>query len=401
MMLSFLACSKDDDVKIENEGLYINEIYPSSGTDWIELFNAGDSDKDISAYKIYDDPALKYTLPAGTTIPAKGFLVLICDDTGVGLHTNFMLSSTGETITLENSSGKVIDKVTFPILLDGQSYGRFPDGTSDLGTTGAATQGTPNDKQAPLIINVTRTPIVPGLSESVTVNAEVVSNHAIEEVALSFRVNGDPFTKLAMTTTDGTHYQATIPALNDVGRIEYYVSATNTFNKTSFHPFDAPMDTDYFLLNTDPLPQLRINEFMASNSSCCPDTDGGSQEFDDWVEIYNAGATPVDVGGMYLSDNAANPFKSKISDDAPASTTIEPGGFLILWADEQGSQGPLHMNFKLSAAGEQIGLFYIDGRTIHSYTYGQQQENRSWGVTVNGGNSWQSFVDPTPGLSNN
>src|SRR5688572_28672068 len=102
-----LGCSKPDDddddepnITVKEE-VYINEIYPTSGEDWIELYNNNTTEKDISGFHIYDDQANKYVIPNGTSIPSKGFLVLICDDTGTGLHTNFKLSSDGETVFLE------------------------------------------------------------------------------------------------------------------------------------------------------------------------------------------------------------------------------------------------------------------------------------------------------------
>src|SRR5262245_50121274 len=109
--LTWSSCrTEDDDPNVTaNEELYINEV--NSDDDWIELYNNNTTARDIGGYKIYDDPQTKYVLPAGTTLPAKGFLVIFCDDLNEGLHTNFKLSSAGETVWLENNSGDVIDKV--------------------------------------------------------------------------------------------------------------------------------------------------------------------------------------------------------------------------------------------------------------------------------------------------
>ncbi len=79
---------------------------------------------------------------------------------------------------------------------------------------------------------------------------------------------------------------------------------------------------------------------------------------------------------------------------------IPAGGFLLIWADEQGSQGKLHANFQLSGSGEEVGLYYIDGRTIDFRTYGSQAENVSFGRTPDGGDTWRNFSAPTPGRSN-
>ena len=49
---------------------------------------------------------------------------------------------------------------------------------------------------------------------------------------------------------------------------------------------------------------LFVNEFMADNDNIIADEYG---QYDDWFEIYNAGPAPVDLGGMYLTDNLNDP----------------------------------------------------------------------------------------------
>ena len=44
----------------------------------------------------------------------------------------------------------------------------------------------------------------------------------------------------------------------------------------------------------------------------------------------------MDLTGRFLSDEPNNPRKWAF----PASTTISPDGYLIIWADEDGSDTP-------------------------------------------------------------
>jgi hypothetical protein len=396
--LVFISSCKDDEdpVVTKDEGVYINEVY-SNGPDWIELYNSTDETKVITNYAIYDDATNKYKLPVAS-IPPKGFLVLVCDDTGVGLSTNFKLTSGGETVYLENSSGELIDKVEFPEMGEGQSYGRYPDGSTTLLVSGNTTEGSSNDgSAAPAIVDVTRVPRVPASTDDVTVQAEFISTSDITSVKLFYRLSTGPFTQAAMTKA-GNFYNGTIPAFNAVGKVEYYVEATNSGGKTSVHPAEAPDKVHDFLLNADPLPPLRVNEFLAFNSSCCPDTDGGVNEYDDWIEIYNDSNSPVNIGGMYLSDDKTNPFNSKIPDDNPSATTIPAKGFIVLWADGSKSQGPLHLDFSLSNAGEDVALFYIDGRLIDAHTFTGQTENKS--EARKSPTEWLSNQVPSQGLAN-
>ncbi len=97
-----------------------------------------------------------------------------------------------------------------------------------------------------------------------------------------------------------------------------------------------------------------INEFMAANDSSLRDPQG---QYDDWVELFNAGNHAVDVGGLHLTDNPLSPTKWRIPDDAPTLTTIAAGGHLILWLDKDADDAGLHATFSLDADGEEILAF--------------------------------------------
>jgi hypothetical protein len=143
---------------------------------------------------------------------------------------------------------------------------------------------------------------------------------------------------------------------------------------------------------------LVINEFMASNNTTIQDPQG---QYADWIEIYNYGSNSVNIGGMYLTDNLSAPTKWQIPARNSAITTIPAGGYLLIWADNDTADGGLHANFKLDAAGEQIGLIDIDGTTlIDSVTFGEQTGDISYGRYPDGSDYWQAFGVPSPGEQN-
>ncbi|MCB0841517.1 MAG: lamin tail domain-containing protein, partial [Bacteroidetes bacterium] len=143
-----------------------------------------------------------------------------------------------------------------------------------------------------------------------------------------------------------------------------------------------------------------INEFMASNTNTLADSAG---DFDDWIELYNAGTDSVDVGGLYITDDLADPTLYQIPATDPSLTTIPPNGFLLLWADSEVAQGVLHVDLKLGAGGEQIGLVQINGDSTHfvdSLTFGPQMDDTSSGRTIDGGPLFTTFPVPTPNATN-
>jgi hypothetical protein len=69
-----------------------------------------------------------------------------------------------------------------------------------------------------------------------------------------------------------------------------------------------------------PTEGLFINEFMAKNVSFIQDNFG---DYDDWIEIYNAGPNAVDLGGMYLTDDPDDPTEWMIPFGITGSTLRE------------------------------------------------------------------------------
>jgi hypothetical protein len=144
---------------------------------------------------------------------------------------------------------------------------------------------------------------------------------------------------------------------------------------------------------------LIINEFLASNDACCSDNFG---DYDDWVEFYNDSNEPIDIGGMYFTDTPDDDSPYLIPSTDPSSTTIQPGGYILLWCDDDQEQGALHVSKKLSKGGEAIILLDKDGSSvITSYTYESQSTDVSMGRDPNNNESWIYFNNPTPGSVNN
>jgi hypothetical protein len=140
---------------------------------------------------------------------------------------------------------------------------------------------------------------------------------------------------------------------------------------------------------------LVINELTASNSSGIQDPQGQN---DDWIEIHNYGMNTIDIAGMYLTDDLSIPNKWRF----PAGTSIQSGGYLIVWADEDITDAGLHTNFKLDANGEEIGLFDNDGITlIDSITFSTQITDISYGRYPDAADQWRFFGDPSPEQQNN
>ncbi|KAA3650829.1 MAG: T9SS C-terminal target domain-containing protein [Bacteroidetes bacterium] len=132
---------------------------------------------------------------------------------------------------------------------------------------------------------------------------------------------------------------------------------------------------------------IAINEFLASNGSTQADQDG---EFDDWIELYNYGTTPISLDGFRLSDDKSNFNLFSF----PAGTVLNANDYIVIWADKDVSQAGFHANFKLSASGETIYLTDSSLTILDSISFTSQSTDTSYGRYPNGTGSFQT-MNPT------
>lgn len=147
---------------------------------------------------------------------------------------------------------------------------------------------------------------------------------------------------------------------------------------------------------TEVLQNVFINELMAANG-LVKDEFG---EPEDWVEIFNGSSEMVNLDGLYLTDDATNLKKWRIS----FPKLIPPGSFSLLWLDGQPEQGGLHAPFKLKSAGEFLALSQeLDGQlyVLDAFEFPAVPFNVSYGRLEDGLEEWVFFGEISPGFSNN
>ncbi len=116
-----------------SEMMSLNKSYikgPYSTTcDWIELYNAGDADIQLSNFFLTDDEdqICKYPLPQQTLKPGEYVVLLLSEEDhnlASGYHVlPFNLSSSGERLYLSTAEG-IVDFVFLPAMSQDMSYGR-------------------------------------------------------------------------------------------------------------------------------------------------------------------------------------------------------------------------------------------------------------------------------------
>jgi hypothetical protein len=424
--------------------LIITEIMynpPEEGTDsleFLELYNNGNTTAILGG--LYFADGIKYQFPPDSLKPGEFYLLAVnARAAGNQYGKNFRewvsgaLNNAGEDLVIMNTNRVIIDSVHYRPEWGGNGDGRSlvlcrPGSDNALGrnwttattTSGAQVNGVQIFAHPAAGCPVDILPSVRFLNSSQTIlenagvlNIEVVITNSNGNPS-SVQITIDP----ASTAIHGSDYTSTIsfpytitfPAnfngqqsftitvLNDLFREPFEKLIFNIQNPVNAGVGSIPAFTLNILDDDGGIPPVCINEIMASNSNISADEFG---ENDDWIELHNTGTYPVSLAGYYITDNKLNPTKYRIPSDDPAESLIPPGGFLIVWADNQTNQGTLHTNFALSSSGEFIGLFMPNGFTVvDTITFPAMQTDISYGREEDCGRKWMFFTQPTFRQSN-
>ena len=138
---TYLPANADNGTQVSiNEVCSKNTTYKTSDGncyDWIELYNSGKTEIDISGWGLSDkaEKPYKFAFPDGTHIAAGGRLLVYCDSDAAKNDTKiapFGLSTDGETLTLTDKSGNTAQTITFEAIPADTSYGQYPDGSGEF-----------------------------------------------------------------------------------------------------------------------------------------------------------------------------------------------------------------------------------------------------------------------------
>ncbi len=137
-----------------------------------------------------------------------------------------------------------------------------------------------------------------------------------------------------------------------------------------------------------------INEYSCANLAGTADN---YSKYEDWIELYNATGSTIDISGYHLSDDVANLTKFTF----PTGTTIGANSVLMVFASGRGTSvgGNYHTNFKLTQTkntAEPIILSDAGSVVLDSVRVKKTKLEQSRGRITNGAATWGIFTTPTP-----
>ena len=445
-----------------SQSLYINELMASNSStdyddffefeDWIEIYNAGGL-INLAGYYLSDNPdslqmwMIPSTNPGITTMLPGGFLRFWCDnDPQQGEdHSTFKLSGDGEFVMLVKPDGvTIVDSISFGIQQSDVSFGRTCDGCAAWQYFNVPTPEATNQE-----INVPPSQLY--INEFQSANANTIfdesfefepwieifnpndfmvnlSGYTLETNSSVYTINNNqPFltaiepNDFVVLWLDGEVENGSNHVNLDLNGIDFISLKGNNGSVIDQIEWNASLGTDVSLgrvldgstswiefniptprvtnsLQIVPPTPLVINEAQADNFITIQD---GAGDFEDWIEIHNPTSQAIDIAGYYFTDRMDRPKKWQVPTGIPDSTVIAPGGFLLLFADEEGAEGWNHMNFKLSSLGEHLAFRSPDGfSVVDSTNIPSVDMDQSWGRQFDASLPWVYFTVPTPGASN-
>ncbi|MGC8743043.1 MAG: lamin tail domain-containing protein [Verrucomicrobiia bacterium] len=375
-----------------NEVLAINsDLKESDGStpDWIELYNYSNGAVDLSGWSITDDltQPQRFVFPQGTTIPAYGYLKVLCDGNKLVSSTNtgFGLKGNGGAVYLFARNGMLIDSINYGIQTPDFAIGRVPDGSTNwvltIPTGGAANiavglgsywqlkinEWMPNDNGGKPdwfeIYNPQSQPVAIGglkVTDTLTQPDKTVfpplsfigalTNGYLKIIADNNVVAGADHVAFKLDNTtesiglfapDNTMIDS-ITYYNPVGGVSEGRFPDGSTNIVRFYRTASPGAANYLWLTN-----VVINEALTHTDP----------PLEDAIELYNPTDQPMDISGWYLSDSDNNLKKYRI----PAGTIIPPRGYKVFYEYQFNSDpGVNPLAFALSALGDQIYLSTAD-----------------------------------------
>lgn len=156
-----------------------------------------------------------------------------------------------------------------------------------------------------------------------------------------------------------------------------------------YEPLEKPIEEGFS--------PVRINEISAANDIFV--NEYGKKN--DWVELYNTTDEPIDVEGMFLSNDTNNLRLYTLTKGETAANTIIPArGYMVVWCDKLETSHDLHTPFKLAAAGGTVAITAADRTWTDSICYPAHDGYSTIGRYADGAQSIYNLTTPTIGKAN-
>ena len=420
------------------KNLKLNEFVaaaPPGSDDWVELLNT--DSKPAALFGLAWEAGLaKFTYRRLSFIAPDSYTVFRADKKPGVRHLDFKLPAAGGTLLLRDTNGAELDDLSYRTQEDGESRGRYPNGTGPWTTfTTTVSPGQANYlpktdglklseflaiNDAAVIDPLGRTSdwieIWNNSTTSIDLAGMSLSIDKVEPGQWSFPDSAKLRAKgQLLVWCNGSRDPALGPAdylntgrsLNGAYGTVYLFNADEQIVDRISYGFQVPdrsvgrdKNGDWALLDSpSPGKENKLPATLASPSNLVINEWMANGRGSDWIELHNPQPKPVRMDGLYLTDNISSIGRTKF--EITKLNYIAGGGFVKWIADADLAKGGDHVNFSLSSLGEPIALYsrtksLLDKRLISKTIPGESE-----GRLPDGATRITKFPStPTPGKSN-
>lgn len=371
------------------ETVQINEVLAHGVTalggafDGVEICNTNNVALDLSDHSLSDSAVnkRKYVFPAGSVIPAHGFLTVVLEPANT--NNNFGLKGSGDDVYLFTPGGAELDHVVFGLQTPDLSIGRVPDGSANWVLTsptfGSANNAAPLASPGALRINEWMAFPKAGdedyfelfntSTNPVALGGLVLKDNSVVETVISalsfigvgvngfmvftadddtgagadhvgFRLGQGGDSIILSNATGGTIIDAVTFGAQEQGVSEGRLpdgAVTIPFRRFAEHP--TPGAPNFGLITN-----IVVNELLTHTDP----------PLEDAIELHNLTEAAVDISGWWLSDR----FDDLKRFQVPAGTVIAAHGYKVFY-QYQFDTGPKAFAFN-SAHGGSVFLTQPD-----------------------------------------
>lgn len=455
------------------EQIVINEVMSSNDIfipapdgqcyDWVELRNLTDRSYDLSRCYLTDDERSprKFQL-TGVTLAPYGYTVVYLSglngiDVNGNIHAGFKVSSQGETLYLNDSTGVLMSSVKIPESPANISYGYPTDTASfidaDCYWFSAPTPGAENSSvyaaDPDELVYETNGVII---NEYMTDNSftlydadgdypdwvELYNPTQTDADMSGYMLSDDPdfigkwrfpdgtvipaggyltvlcsgknitdaqgamHTGFSLSSDDtaivlSSHQGAPVSRI-DIKELPENISCGYPAGSTELKLFARPTPgtantTVAFELAEKPAPDINDGILISETLAA---SSGSSSYPTDYIEIYNATSGTVNLEGYSLSQRPG-----EVAFTFPA-IQLDAGRYLLVWCDGTSSEdaSDLHAPIKLNVGGETLYLSDAAGKIVDHFESGKQIPGVTSGRVADDVSARRFFATPTPGSAN-
>lgn len=420
---------------------------PSSGNEFVELYNPTQSTIDLSGWAVDDieGGSSPKILPTPTLLAPNDWLIVSLSN---------VLNNSGDQVRLINPTGQVIDHYSYTSASAGLSWSRIPDGTGSWQAATMPTPGSANSQTTPTSLPTNTATTVPPSTSTVIIQPTNTPLPSPQPSPTSLPTLIPVPTQPPTATPNPTHIRINeLMAAPSSGKewVELYnagdqaidlqgwqlddaaagvnpillemiiqptswlvISMTNVYNNSAdevrlFDPTGQLIDAFSYTATISNRTWARIPDGIGvwtanrtpslgqSNPADLPITPTQARVVlnevmsqpltgTDWIELYNLGPEPLDLQGWQLDDQLGG---GGAAQTIQHSTIISPNSFLVI------PVGTL-----LNAELDSVHLITNQGIITDSLEYASTLSDRTWSRWPDGVGEWQAASRSTPASSN-